>query len=86
MNLFPSLNIKNVGGGFFMNNIEKILKKYCGSLDERIDACKDRYVAALLKERICWEFKQSGEKKLTLDFVIKYIDELITKKFNKLEN
>ena len=86
MNLFPSLNIKNVGGRIFMNNIEKVLKKYCGSLDERIGACKDKYVAELLKERICWEFKQSGEKELTFNFVEKYINELIKQKFNKFEN
>jgi len=69
-----------------MKNIEDIVKKYCGSLEERMDACKDRKVAAILKERICWEFKRSGNKELTLDFVKQYLDNLIAAKFTVDEN
>ncbi len=64
-----------------MENIEKLINKYCESLEDRFDACKDKKVAELLKERICWEFKQANQKKLTLNDVEIYLDDLINNKF-----
>lgn len=71
----------NVGDGFFMDSFEKILKKYCGSLDDRFDACKDKVVAELLKEQICWEYRQANHKALSLEDVEFYLDKVIKKKF-----
>ena len=68
-----------------MDNREKILKKYCGSLSQRIDACKDRKVVELLKERICSEIKQFGGQEISLADVESYLDELISAKFMNKE-
>lgn len=69
-----------------MENIEKIIKSYCGSLEDRFDACRDKKVAELLKERICWEFKQANQKTLKLSDVKLYLDDLINNKFLNSRN
>ena len=63
-----------------MDSLEQTIKKYCGSLEERFDACKDKVVAELLKEQICWEFKQANNKVLSFEDVEFYLDTLIRKK------
>jgi len=64
-----------------MDNLEKMINEYCGSLEDRFDACKDKRVAELLKERICWEFQQEKTEKLKLSEIKNYLDELINNKF-----
>ena len=66
---------------FFMQKIEKLIKKYCGSLEDRFDACKDKKGAELLKERVFWEFKQADHKIINLSDVKDYLDKLINRKF-----
>ena len=64
-----------------MQNIEKLIKKYCGSLEDRFGACKDKKVAELLKDRVFWEFKQANHKTINLADVKDYLDKLIKRKF-----
>ena len=64
-----------------MNKTEESIKKYCGSIEERINACCDRKVAELLKTTICYELQQGGDDKEALNVLMKRIDELIEKKF-----
>lgn len=61
-------------------NIE-IFSNYCGSIEDRINACCDKQVAELLKERICWEVKQVKENEVDLDLLREKLDRLIEKKF-----
>jgi len=64
-----------------MQNIEKLIKKHCGSLEDRFNACKDKKVAELLKDRVFWEFKQANHKTIKLADIKDYLDKLIKKKF-----
>jgi len=64
-----------------MSKTEGSIKKYCGSIEERINACCDRKVADLLKTTICFELQQGSGDKTALNLLKRRIDELIEKKF-----
>jgi hypothetical protein len=60
---------------------EQIIKKYCGSVEERVAACRDKKVAQYLKQSIFNEIKQQCKSGPVLDFVKKYIENLIQERF-----
>ncbi len=64
-----------------MNTTLEEISKYCGSIEERINACCDRQVAELLKERICWEIKQAAENEVDLALIREKLNQIIQKKF-----
>ena len=64
-----------------MNFNLKDISSYCGSIEDRINACFDKQVAELLKERICWEVKQATENEVDTDFLRRKLDQLIEKAF-----
>lgn len=68
------------------DEIEQIIKKYCGAVEERIAACRDRKVAKYLKQSICNEIKQICKSKSVLDFAKQYVDHLIQVKFQSRKN
>jgi hypothetical protein len=63
------------------DEIEQIIIKYCGAVEERIAACRDRKVAKYLKQSIYNEIKQNCESKSVFDIVKQYVDHLIEVKF-----
>lgn len=64
-----------------MSKTEESIKKYCGSIEKRINACCDRKVADVLKTTICYELQKGSEDQALFNFLIQRIDELIEKKF-----
>ena len=64
-----------------MSKTEGSIKKYCGSIEERINACCDCKVADLLKTTICVELQQGSGDKAALNVLMKRIDELIENEF-----
>jgi hypothetical protein len=71
-----------------INVSEQIIKKYCGSVEERIAACRDKKVAQYLKRSIFSEIKEKCKSKPILDFVKLYVENLIQERFRpkKLNN
>ncbi len=65
---------------------EHIIKKYCGSVEDRITACCDREVAKYLKQSIYIEIKQKCKSKAVLDFINKYMENLIQVRFQNIKN
>ncbi|MFZ5518239.1 MAG: hypothetical protein ACOY90_16505 [Candidatus Zhuqueibacterota bacterium] len=60
---------------------EAIIQTICGSIEDRIDACADRHVAQLLKERLCSELREGCKSEIVNNFLDKIVDELIKRKF-----
>lgn len=65
---------------------EQIIKKYCGSVEDRIAACCDKKAANYLKQNIYSEIKQTCHSKIVLDFVKQYVDKVIQLKFRPGKN
>ncbi len=63
--------------------IEPIIKRYCGAIEERVAACYDKKVAQLLKTQICREVRQNCNNKAIVAFVREYVDALIRQRFQK---
>ncbi len=66
--------------------IEPIIKKYCGAIEERIAACHDKKVAQLLKQLLFNEIRQQCKNKAILASARDYIDALIRQRFQKKQN
>ena len=65
---------------------EQIIKKYCGSVEDRIAACCDKQVANYLKQSICSEIKQKCKSEPVLDFIKIYVENLIQVRFQTIKN
>jgi len=65
---------------------EQIIKKYCGSVEDRIAACCDKKVAKYLKQSIYSEIKQNCKSESVLDFVRQYVEHLFQLKFETRKN
>ena len=68
------------------NLSEQIIKKYCGSVEDRIAACCDKQVAKYVKQSICSEIKQKCKSEPILDFVKQYVENLIQLRFQTIKN
>ncbi len=68
------------------NNTEQIIEKYCGQIEERIDACRDKKVAEYLKQNICLELKRHSNDQFVLNYIETYIDQLIDDRFSDKRN
>lgn len=60
---------------------EDIIKEVCGCVEERINACADLHVAQILKERMCWELQENCKSEIVNNFLNKFVDDLINRKF-----
>lgn len=60
---------------------DQIIKKYCGQIEERVAACRDKAVAAYLKQNICSEIKRQTNDQTLLNDISIYIDNLIDARF-----
>ena len=69
-----------------LNVSEQIIKKYCGSFEERIAACCDEQVVEYLKQMIRSEIKQKCKSEPILNFVEQYVENLIKVKFQVTRN
>lgn len=63
-------------------NSEQIIREYCGSVEERIAACRDKHVAEYLKQNICSEIKRHSNDDSLLSRIETYIDNLIDARFS----
>jgi len=65
---------------------EQIIKKYCGSVEDRVAACCDKQVAKYLKQSIYSEIQQKCKSEPVLAFVKQYVENLIQVKFQTSKN
>ena len=61
---------------------EQIIKKYCGSVEQRIAACCDERVAQYLKNNLHSEIQKKCGCEAIAKFLDIYIENLIREKFN----
>ncbi len=47
----------------------KIISKYCGHIEARIRACKNRDIAVLLMKRLCTELEQNCKKAGVMNYL-----------------
>lgn len=64
-----------------MTKSDQIIQKYCGSVEERVEACCDEQVAECLKESIDAQLKQSCDNEAIIRFIRRYLDNLIQARF-----
>ena len=65
---------------------DQLIKKYCGSLEERITACCDEKVAECLKQNLFCEISRQCKSEVIAEFLNKYVDNLINAKFQIIKN
>lgn len=66
------------------NNAGQIINKYCGHVEERVAACRDKKVAEYLKQNICLELKHHFDDESLLNNIETYIDNLIDARFSRV--
>lgn len=64
-----------------MTKSDQIIQRYCGSLEERIEACCDEQVAECLKESISAQLKKSCKNETVIRFIVRYLDNVIRARF-----
>ncbi len=64
-----------------MTKSDQIIQRYCGSVEERVEACCDEQVAECLKESIYAQLKQSCDNEEIIRFIGRYLDNLIQARF-----
>ncbi len=62
-------------------NIE--IEKYCGNIQERIQSCRNRNIAEMLKDRMCMELGVECRDNETINRLRNYVDEIILQTFDK---
>lgn len=63
------------------NKAAQLIKEHCGSIEERLAACRDEKVAEQLKQNICVELKRRLRDASLLKNIEIYIDNLIDVRF-----
>ncbi|MCU0646174.1 MAG: DUF1858 domain-containing protein [bacterium] len=63
-------------------NTEQFINKYCGQIEERIAACRDKKVAECLKQIIFLEIKHRTKDDALLKNIETHIDNLIDARFS----
>ena len=69
-----------------INVSEQIIKQYCDTIEDRVAACCDKQVAQYLRQIVYREVEQKCDSGPVLDFVKKYIDNLIQMRFHNNNN
>lgn len=65
---------------------DQLIKKYCGSLEERISACCDEKVAECLMQKLNNEITQNCKSEIVVGFLNKYVENLIKANFQIIKN
>jgi len=65
---------------------EQIIQRYCNSIEERVLACCDENVAECLKQCLCSEIKRDCNSDIVVQFVQRYVDNLIQARFSSKRN
>lgn len=65
-----------------MKKAEDIIRDYCGDIERRIQACRTRDVAELLKRRLCSELESSCHSSMIKNVLVNHVDKLIEKDFD----
>jgi len=63
-----------------------IIKKYCGNIEERIKACKNKQIAEYLKNQLCYELELNCKSDIVMNVLQSYINKLIKTTFDKNGN
>lgn len=63
------------------NKSDQIIRAHCGSIEDRLAACRDEKVAEQLKQNICYELKRRVNDVSLLKNIESYIDNLIKIRF-----
>jgi hypothetical protein len=66
-----------------MNENIETIEKYCGDIRLRIQSCKSKNVAEILKENLCSELDLSCKSEMVKNVLIKYVDQIIDETFDK---
>ncbi len=67
-------------------NTEQVINKYCGQIEDRIAACRDKKVAECLKQTIFLEIKRRTKDEALLKNIETHIDNLIDAQFSSEVN
>jgi hypothetical protein len=63
-----------------------VINKYCGQIEERIKACKNRDIAEILLNRLCSELDQNCKSDVVLNFLRVHVEKLIKEVFDENGN
>ena len=66
-----------------MNKNMETIERYCGDVRMRIQSCKSKNVAEILKENLCSELYHSCKSEMIKNVLIKYVDQIIDETFDK---
>ena len=64
-------------------DIEKTIKKYCGNIRERVEACRSKEVALALKERLCSELSHDCASEMVNNVLLLHVDKIIEQVFDE---
>ncbi len=68
-----------------MDSAENKIEKYCGNIRERIEACRTKEAALLLKKRMCRELHEHCLSEMIQNSLNYEIDRIIDTTFNTTE-
>ncbi|MBN2411962.1 hypothetical protein JXQ31_09745 [candidate division KSB1 bacterium] len=66
-----------------MDSELSIIKKYCGNIEERIKACKNRDIAEQLRCRLCFELGENCKSEIVINVLHEYVNKIINNTFDK---
>ncbi len=67
------------------SEISKI-NKYCGNIEERIKACKNRVIAEHLRTRLCFELEENCKSEIVANVLNEYVNKIIKNTFDEKGN
>ncbi len=59
------------------------INKYCGNIEERIKACKNRNIAEQLRSRLCFELGVNCKSEIVINVLHEYLNKIIKNTFDK---
>ena len=62
------------------------INKYCGNIEERIAACKNRDIAEYLRVRLCCELEENCKSEIVVNVLNEYVNKIITNTFDEKGN
>jgi hypothetical protein len=65
-----------------MENQLKIIKKHCGDIRKRIEACRTKEIANLLKNQICMELQSDCPSEMVSNIMHIHVDKIIAEIFD----
>ncbi len=65
---------------------EKTIAKYCGNIRERLQACRTRNIALVLKDRLCAELQFYCASEMVNNVLLNHVDKIIDELFDENGN